>query len=290
MARKSGLGRGLDALIPVPEEIITDDHPTGPLEVATVDIVPNPRQPRHSINQDKLSELADSIKEHGVIQPLIVTHEKQTNHYVLIAGERRLRAAQLAGLDTVPVVLREASEQESLELALIENVQRADLTPLETAEAYHHMADEFHLSHEEIAQRLGKSRVTITNTMRLLRLPESVRQALAEEKITEGHARALLGLHSPQAQAAALATIIRNEMTVRQTESLIRKMNGSRTESTAKKTLPSELIDLQDRFQSKLGTRVQLKQSGSKSGGSIVIYYYSDEELNGLVGQIIGEM
>lgn len=289
MAKKSGLGRGLDALIPVPEETsppITTQ--TSPQEVLVANIIPNPRQPRHYMNDEKLEELSDSIKEHGVIQPLIVTHEEQTDQYILIAGERRLRAARLAELETIPVIIREASAQESLEIALIENVQRADLTPLETAEAYHQLSEEFNLSHEDIAKRVGKSRVTVTNTLRLLRLPETVRQALAEEKISEGHARALLGLGSAQAQAAALATILRGDLTVRQTEQLVRKMNGSKPKSERKKSLSRELLEVQSRFQSKLGTRVQLRQSANK-GGSIVIHYYSDEELNALIDQLLGD-
>lgn len=289
MAKKSGLGRGLDALIPITEETTpSGSNQTSPQEVLVSKIIPNPRQPRHYMNDEKLEELSSSIREHGVIQPLIVTHEEQTDQYILIAGERRLRAARLADLLKVPVIVREASAQESLEIALIENVQRADLTPLETAEAYHQLSDEFNLSHEDIAQRVGKSRVAVTNTLRLLRLPETVRQALAEEKISEGHARALLGLTSAQAQAAALATILRGELTVRQTEQLVRKMNGSKPKSDRKTGLPQELLEIQSRFQTKLGTRVQLRQTANK-GGSIVIHYYSDEELNALIDQLIGE-
>ena len=289
MAKKSGLGRGLDALIPVPEENPTSTAIQAfPHEVLVSNIVPNPRQPRHQINDDKLEELSESIREHGVIQPLIVTHEEQTNQYILIAGERRLRAARMANLETVPVIIREASPQESLELALIENLQRADLTPLETAEAYHQLSEEFNLSHEDIAKRVGKSRVAVTNTLRLLRLPEAVRQALAEEKISEGHARALLGLPNAQAQAAALATIIRGDLTVRATEQLVRKMNGSRPKNERKKSLSREWLEVQNRFQTKLGTRVQLRQTANDSG-SIVIHFYSEEELNALIDQILGE-
>ena len=289
MAKKSGLGRGLDALIPLPEETTASTTTqTSPQEVLVSNIIPNPRQPRHTMNDEKLEELSDSIREHGVIQPLIVTHEIQTNQYILIAGERRLRASRLAGLETVPVIIREASPQESLEIALIENVQRADLTPLETAAAYQELTEEFGLSHEDVAKRVGKSRVAVTNTLRLLRLPETVRQALAEEKISEGHARALLGLTNSQAQAAALASILRGDLTVRSTEKLVRKMNGSKPKSERKKSLPQELLEIQSRFQTKLGTRVQMRQSANK-GGSIVIHYYSDEELNALIDQILGE-
>ena len=284
MARKSGLGKGLDALIPVGD---SDSNSVGAKLIPINGIIPNPRQPRHNMNIDKLQELADSIREHGVIQPLIVTHEKSTDQYVLIAGERRLRASMLAGLLEVPVLVREVSPQESLELALLENVQRADLTPLETAEAYLELSEEFNLSHEEIAKRVGKSRVTVTNTLRLLRLPETVRQALAEEHISEGHARALLGLNTAQAQAAALASILRHSLTVRETEQLVRKMNGERKKNQAAQPVSPEIQELEGRFQTFLGTKVNIRHN--KNGGSIVIHYYSDEELNSLIENIIHE-
>lgn len=289
MARKSGLGKGLEALIPVST---TPEEPqqvsgSGPEMVAIEKIIPNPRQPRHTLNEEKLTELAESIKEHGILQPLIVTHESQTDQYILIAGERRLRASKLAGLEKVPVLQREATEQESLEIALIENVQRADLTPLETAEAYLQLSEEFSLSHEEIAARVGKNRVTITNTLRLLRLPETVRQALAEEKISEGHARALLGLNNPQAQAAALATIINQELTVRQTEQLVRKMNGARPKHKIQTKPSPEIQEIESKLRNHLGTKVTLRHG--KKGGNLIIHYYSDEELTSLINQITGE-
>ena len=287
MARKSGLGRGLDALIPVPGEKTAMDANGSPMMVSVENIIPNPRQPRHTMNEEKLQELSDSIKEHGVIQPLIVTYEANTNQYILIAGERRLRASKLAGLIEVPVLIREASEQESLELALIENVQRADLTPLETAEAYLELSETFSLSHEDIAKRVGKSRVTVTNTLRLLKLPETVRQALAEELISEGHARALLGLANTQAQAAALATILKHDLTVRETEQLVRKMNGERQKTSQPSQIPPEIKELELKFRSHLGTRVNVRHS--QNGGTITIHYYSEEELNNLVDQLIGE-
>ena len=286
MAKKSGLGKGLDALIPIPGGDINLNRDSDFIFVAESHIIPNPRQPRHNMNEDKLQELADSIREHGIIQPLIVTYESNTDQYILIAGERRLRAARMAGIEKIPVIVREVSEQESLELALIENVQRADLTPLETAEAYLELSEVFSLSHEDIAQRVGKNRVTVTNTLRLLRLPETVRQALAEEAISEGHARALLGLSNPQAQAAALATIIKQDLTVRETEQLVRKMNGTRVKQSTQDAPPPEILGLEQKFRAALGTKVNVRHS--QKGGTITIHYYSDEELNSLIDHFLG--
>jgi ParB family transcriptional regulator, chromosome partitioning protein len=276
MTRKGGLGRGLDALIP------GGDRPlSGVAQIPVHNIAPNPRQPRSSFNPEELAELAASIKQHGVLQPLIVSPGEDTDRYVLIAGERRLLAARLAHLETVPVLVRQASEQQLLELALIENLQRADLSPLEAGEAYHQLADEFDLSHEEIAARVGKSRVVVTNTLRLLRLPDDVRQALSERKISEGHARALLGLSTPQAQSAALQTILSNDYTVRQTEELVRRLSGEKPPPAGKPALPPEEADLQQRLETALGTRVKLNRRKGK--GTLVIHFYSDEELEALV-------
>ena len=221
MTRKPGLGRGLDSLIMGSSLTPGEQSREGGVESIPVeDILANPRQPRTRIEEDELSELAVSIREHGVIQPLILTRAEDPGVYTLVAGERRLRAARLAGLDRVPAIVREASEQERLELALIENVQRADLAPLELAEAYHQLADEFNLTHEEIGARVGKSRVSVTNTLRLLELSPAVREALAEGEISAGHGRALLGLPTPQSQSAALDTVKAKELNVRQTEGL----------------------------------------------------------------------
>jgi len=197
MARKSGLGKGLEALIPGDSLTAGQDSV---LQVPVERIVPNPQQPRLEMNEDDLQELAASIQEHGILQPLVVSRTDAAGEYTLIAGERRLRAARLAGLRTVPVIVRTASEQQRLELALIENVQRADLSPLETAAAYNMLAEDFGLSHEDIARRVGKSRVAVTNALRLLKLAPKARQALEKGLISEGHARALLGLNLPAAQ------------------------------------------------------------------------------------------
>jgi ParB family chromosome partitioning protein len=279
--KRTGLGKGLDALIPISTS-------AGVTKIGVDSISPNPRQPRSYFNPEEIAELAASIQEHGVLQPLLVTHAAEEGEYILITGQRRLMAARQAGLERVPVIVREASDQELIELALIENVQRADLSPLETAEAYRQLAEDFLLSHDEIAVRVGKSRVSITNTLRLLRLPTIVQQALADEKITEGHARALLSLATTEAQVAALNTIIAKDLNVRQTEDLTRKLLGERLkEKLEKLPLPPEYLALEDRLRSHLGTKVNLNKG--RKGGSITIHYYSDEELHALIGLILGE-
>ncbi len=284
MARKGGLGKGLDALIP-------GSHPQASegeiLSISIDEIQPNPHQPRQDIHEDSLAELALSIREHGILQPLVVTQEPGVSGYTLIAGERRLRAARMAGLAAVPVIVRLASEQQRLELALIENIQRADLAPLETAEAYQVLSEEFNLSHEEIAERVGKSRVAVTNTLRLLKLPENVRAALASQKISEGHARALLQLSSPQAQTAVLQMILDRGLNVRQTEELVRKYAGERPPRRILHPPSPEIQALEERLRKRLGTKVSLRHG--KKGGSLVIRYYSDEELNNLVTQLLND-
>jgi len=284
MARKGGLGRGLDALIPTQNNTQYD---VGSTYLKVDQIVANPRQPRAKIEDESLEELAASIREHGILQPLIVTSDPTTGQYSLIAGERRLRAARLAGLQQVPVIIRQVTEQERLELALIENVQRADLTPLETAEAYYQLNEDFGLAHEEIAVRVGKSRVAVTNTLRLLKLAEPVRIALAEGKISEGHARALLGLANASAQAAAVEIVIARDLTVRQTEEYVRKLSGVRPPALAPRAAPPEIVALEEQLRNSLGTRVTLRKG--KKGGSLTIHFFSDEEMDSLISQILKE-
>lgn len=285
--KRPGLGKGLDALIPMDEDSqiapLTPSEPSasGAEEIAIDLINPNPRQPRTKFNEDGIKELAASIKEHGVIQPLIVTQEVQGLAYTLIAGERRLLASKEAGLKTVPVIIRDASEQARLELALIENVQRADLSPLETAEAYYQLSVDFNLKHEEIADRVGKSREAVSNTLRLRNLPPSIKQALSQGDIREGHARALLGLPSAQSQVNALQTVLAKKLNVRGTEELVKKLKGEKPAPKPKVEPAPEIIDLQDRIGSALGTKVTMKHG--KKGGTITIHYYSDEELDSLV-------
>ncbi len=278
MAKRPGLGKGLEALIPGGNQT-SQFNASGTAQEFLIDqIIPNPHQPRLDMNLQELQELANSIREHGIIQPLILMQGLIENQYILIAGERRLRAAKLAGLNKVPAILRNATEQEQLELALIENVQRTDLSSLETAEAYRQLADDFNLSHEEIANRVGKARVTITNTIRLLKLPEIVRSALAKGEISEGHARALLTLNTTQAQIAALDTILKYGYSVRQAEDLVRKYGGEKKKKTKGTEIAPEIKVLEDRFREKLGMRVKLDHHGNS--GKIIIHYYSNEELN----------
>ena len=284
MPQKSGLGRGLGALIPGGENILMENG----VMLVSVDLVfPNPRQPRSMMHPEELQDLTASIREHGVLQPLIVTPGDMQGRYILIAGERRLQAARLAGLASVPVLVRQATDQQRLELAIIENVQRSDLSALEQAEAYRQLAEDFDLSHEDIAARVGKSRVAVTNTLRLLKLPDAVKNALIEGRISEGHARALLALPSPQAQAAALHTVITQEMNVRQTEELVRKLSGEKPSRKPKPAAVPEVVELEERLRTSLGTKVTLR-SGRK-GGTLTIHYYSDEELNALMGRLLKE-
>lgn len=277
MSRKRGLGRGLDALISSSEQIPRSGSHLLPVDA----ISPNPRQPRRDFDSEELAGLAESIRKHGILQPLIVTQDEVGDGYTLIAGERRLQAARRAGLNTVPVIIRSVSEQQRLELALIENIQRADLNPLEAAEAYRQLADEFNLSHDEIAARVGKSRTAVTNTLRLLKLSPTVRAALKERKISEGHGRALLALASPQAQSAALDTILRRGLSVRQTEALIQQLRGEKPTHTPKPPPPPEVVAIEERLRAHLGTKVSLNKR--KNGGTLVIHFYSDEELNSLL-------
>lgn len=283
MSKKRGLGRGLSALIPTSE---TGEFDTGLQRLPLSRISPNPHQPRSVVDKEKLAELAASIKEHGLIQPLIVTQDGDA--YTLIAGERRWRAAQLAGQKEVLVIVKEATPQAMLELALIENIQRADLNPLEEAFAYQQLMDEFGLTQEEVAQRVGKGRSTVANLVRLLTLPQNIQQAVIDGRISGAHARALLPLPTPERQTRAMHQIIRLNLSVRQTESLVKKLLAAKKpKPKAKKTLPAELAALQNQFEQSLGTPVNI-QKGSK-GGKVVIHFYSDEELQAIYDAIVGE-
>ena len=276
MAKRTGLGKGLDALIPGGK--ISAGGEGGVTQVSIDSIQRNPRQPREKFDTAELENLAASIREHGVIQPLIVSPGRGGS-YTLIAGERRLQASRKAGLKTVPVVIRSATDQQLLELALIENVQRADLNPIEEAEAYQNLAKEFKMSHETIASRVGKSRVAVTNTLRLLDASAAVKQALVDGRISEGHARAMLSL-SAKAQEALLNQILNLDYSVRTTELMARKYSGQKPVFKKKSGRSPNVNDVERRLQTSLGTKVALKHG--KRGGTIVIYYYSDEELDSL--------
>ena len=298
-----GLGRGLGALIPSPGASAEQsfgrrqDIPGNIIEIRVIDIIPNPRQPRMHMDSDALEELAASIREYGLLQPLIVsrTAPESAKPYQLIAGERRWRAAQLAGLELVPAVLKEAAPQELLELALVENIQRADLAPLEEAEAYQSLVAEFGLSQNQVAERVGRSRVTVANVLRLLQLPDKVKSLLVQGSLTEGHARALLGLQNEHEITKAAEQVIARELTVRQTEELVRRLLAAtkavslapdKTAEMADESVMQQTRRLEEAFRAALGTKVAL--SRSKRGGKLVISFYSDEELQTIYDRIIG--
>jgi ParB family chromosome partitioning protein len=282
-ARRGGLGRGLGALIP------QATAGSGLAEVDVDRIVPTPWQPRLEIDEADLADLADSIRQHGVLQPLIVT-KSEGDQYALVAGERRWRAARAAGLLTVPVVVKEATPRQRLELALVENIQRQDLSPLETAHAYRQLIDEHALTQEAVAERVGKSRVSVTNVLRLLQLPPDARDALASGMITEGHARAILSCDGEANRAALLDLTVNRHLSVRQAEELARRLNAGGSlapkERSAGQQLPPDLAAIEDRFRQALGTKVQLYKS--RRGGRLVIHFFSDEELDGLYQAIRG--
>lgn len=289
MTKKRGLGKGLGALIPPAGSARSPDSPvqSGAIEIAVDQIAPNPHQPRQRIDEEKLRELANSIVEHGLIQPLIVTQIGEV--YQLIAGERRWRASQLAGFKTVPVIIKETSPQQMLELAIVENIQRADLNPLEEADAYTQLIEEFGLTQEAVAERLGKSRTAVANTVRLLNLPDVAKEALTEGKISEGHARSLLSLKKERDQLRALDKVIRQSLNVRQTESLIRQMLArDDAPKPRRKTLTPHEKSMLIKFESKLGTKVELNRS-DEDEGKIIIHFYSEEELQAIFEAILGE-
>jgi ParB family transcriptional regulator, chromosome partitioning protein len=273
-ARSFGLGRGLDALIPAARE------GSGPVEVAVDQLERNPNQPRTAFDEAQLGELAASIAVHGILQPLVV-RALPDGSYQLIAGERRLRAARLAGLETVPVVVRETtSDETSLELALIENIQRADLNPIETALAYRELIDRFGLTHEAVARQVGKSRVAISNALRLLDLAPETRQAIVEERISEGHGRALAAITIAELQRAVLAIVLERGLSVRQTEELVRRKRAEGPVERPRRALSHDLQDVEAQLRGVLATKVGIVRT--RRGGRLVIDFYSDEELDRL--------
>jgi ParB family chromosome partitioning protein len=286
MVKKSGLGRGLSALIPGGE---STQLPGGINYVPIDQIDPNPYQPRTTIELEELKELSSSILEHGLLQPLVVSYDEKIDRFILIAGGRRLLAARKAGLDLVPVMIREVSEEARLELALVENLQRTDLNPMEAADAYQTLSEKFHLNHEEIAARVGKSRTAVSNTLRLVKLPAAIKQAILEHRISEGHARAILALDSPQAQLAALNAIEKEGLNVRQAEELVRRLSGERPPKKLKTFPQPEIVAMEDRLRRHFGTKVFL-HNRANGGGTITIHYYSDEELDALLSNILGKM
>jgi len=282
--QRRGLGKGLGALIPA-----TEISGPGLSEVAVDLIVPNPMQPRQALDPEALQELADSIREHGLIQPLIVTGIQDPTsdaQYQIITGERRWEAAKMAGLTRVPVIVKEATPQEMLELALVENIQRADLNPLEEAAAYRQLMDDFGLTQEQVAEKVGKSRVTVANSVRLLRLPDEIKRALAEGQISEGHARALLALNKEADQLKILEAIVKKGLSVRQTEEMARRIVAGAQPRRRDEPPSPETEALENEFRNALGTKVRLFRS--KKGGKLVIQFYSEEELEAIYRIIVG--
>lgn len=284
MTKKRGLGKGLGALIPT---AASAEIQRGAVEIPIDQISPNPHQPRHVIDQDKLQELAGSIREHGLIQPLVVAQTE--TGYQLIAGERRWRASKMAGLVRVPVIVKETSPQQMLELAIVENIQRADLNPLEEAEAYAQLMSEFGLTQEAVADRVGKSRTAVANTVRLLNLPEKIKEHLAAGKISEGHARALLSLKQQSDQLKALDRIGSQNLNVRQTEAMVRQLLTPDQSPPPKRTqITPQDKAIQSRFETRLGTKVELRRTDDEVG-KITIHFYSREELQAIFNAIVGE-
>lgn len=271
MASGFGLGRGLESLIPRAAE----GTPT--FDIAIDRVTRNPHQPRTTFGDDELADLAASITEHGILQPIVV-RATADGGYELIAGERRLRAARLAGLTRIPAVLRDASGRALLELALVENLQRSDLNPIDQANGYRELIDRFDLSHEAVARQVGKSRVAISNSLRLLDLAPETRQAIAEGRLTEGHGRALAALTVPDLQRAAMELVISGRLSVRQTEELVRRRRTRPAGGRA--PLSGDLEQMESDLRRALGTKVSIVRT--RSGGRLVIDFYSDDDLERL--------
>jgi ParB family chromosome partitioning protein len=285
MSMRKALGRGLDALIPGAGRVPTAqtiDSLASDSVVPIEQIRPNPRQPRVEFEEAALAELVSSIRAQGVLQPLLVRRLSEGS-YELIAGERRLRAAERAGLTHVPIFVRDASDAESLELALVENIQRNDLSPLEEAAAYQRLLDEFGHTQEEVAERVGKSRPAVANTLRLLRLPDQIKQDLSRGRLSAGHARVLLSIHDADAQLRAAKQIVTRQLSVRDAEQLaVTKRNAATSTSSARDPHRGAL---ERDLSSALGTRVRISPKGK--GGRIEIEFYSPEELQGLVDRLM---
>jgi ParB family chromosome partitioning protein len=277
--RSQGLGRGLAALIP-------QRAPTasGSIEIPLARIRENPRQPRLRMDDEALAGLADSIRQHGVIQPILVT--ETIDGYTLVAGERRVRAARIAGLDRIPAIVRQLADRQQLELALVENLQREDLDPMEAARAYRQLMDEFSFTQDDLAARVGRARSTVANTLRLLDLHPAVQDAVAASLISEGHARALGGLPT-EAQAPAVTTVIADDLSVRQTEELVRRVREPRPERLSSQSAPDPDVErVEEDLRRSLGTKVRLTRT--RRGGRIVIEYFGEEELARLYQRLVG--
>ena len=278
MAQKHGLGRGLGALIPGAElaRVSVQELPLTDLEL-------NPFQPRKHFDQAALEELASTIRDHGILTPVVV--RRVADGFQIVAGERRIRAARLVGLTHVPAIVRDASDSQALQMALVENLQREDLNPLEAAEAYQRLVDEFGLTQEELAGRLGRDRSSVANSLRLLRLPKRIRDDVAEGTLSEGHARALLGLERAADQLKARDEVVRRGLNVRGTEALVRRLRGAGTKSARRPNQDPNLGALEDQLRTALGTRVRIVAEGK--GGTLNITYFSSDDLTRIADIIL---
>lgn len=282
---KKGLGRGLSALIPNAAELKAEPvTETAPREIAVQRITPSPFQPRRTFDEVKIEELAASIRSQGVIQPLIV--RPKGDEFELIAGERRWRAAMKAGLSHVPVVIRDASDHEALQLALVENLQREDLNPIEEASGYRRLQEEFHWSQEEMAERIGKSRPTVTNALRLLGLPTEVQHEVAAGNLPAGQARALLGLHTEPLIISACREVIAKGLSTRETEKMVRHLVIGRKRRRPAALIDPDLKSIVEELQRCLGTRVRLLPKARSAKGKIEIEYYSHADLDRIIGTL----
>ena len=286
MASK-GLGKGLDSMIPPKRTARAqaqdsaankNANKSGEVILKINDVEPNNNQPRRTFNEDSLIELSESIKQHGIVQPLVVA--KQKDYYEIIAGERRWRAAKIAGLKEVPVIIKDYSPQEIMEVALIENIQREDLNPIEEAKAYKNLIDEYNLKQDQVAEKVSKSRTAVTNALRLLKLDDRVQEMLINENISSGHARALLGLDDAEKQYNIATQIFDEKLSVRETEKLVKQINRPEQPPKPKKELKNDFVyrDIEEKLKEKIGTKVKINRK-TEDKGKIEIEYYSPEEL-----------
>ena len=283
--QRRGLGRGLDALIPTVDQ--SGDAVAGvkPTDLQVERILPNPYQPRRTIPPEPLEVLVQSIRTHGVLQPVMV--RPLGDNYQLVAGERRWRAARMAGLTAIPALIRPCNDEDLLQFALIENLQREDLNSMEEAEAFRQLGDQFRLTQEEIAERVGRSRVSVANTMRLLNLPEPMQKAVRDRRLSEGHGRALLGAPNEPAMIKLWRIVEKRSLSVRQTENMVRREVAGQAGSQNGTDLDPNLAALQDAIQARLQTQVRVKAK-RKSGGTIEIQYYSESDLERLGDLLMG--
>ena len=287
---KKGLGKGLDSLIPMGSEIENITKPVkkaknepktnenGVIELKLNQIEPNREQPRKNFDEDALQELADSIKKHGIIQPLVV--QKKGEYYEIIAGERRWRAAKIAGLKHIPVVIKDYSEQEMVEIALIENIQRQDLNPIEEAMAFKQLMQEYDLKQDELAERVSKSRTAVTNSMRLLKLPQKIMEMVINNELSSGHARTLLSIEDEDLQIKVAELVILKQMSVRETENYVKKLQNNKNKSKDTKNTDNDFVyrDIENRIKEIVGTKVKVNHKNNGKG-KIEIEFYSDDEL-----------